>query len=536
MPNELDFLDTLHPVYVRCRDEWRRNERRGFGAYAADLMQFTGEDPLLYALRQDRCTYVNFMKGHALGVTGHLRQFSAPAAGSPNFSMGSLGPVRPATEVRPGDESNAERIYYNADGIGRDGLEWPAFFDSVDLRAQYTGHRVLMVETPPLDTPEPSQADVNLGLRTFLAEYSALEMTMWAVQYGVRQFAILRVPVETGQVVDGSWKEADQTPRDGDPFPGRGYYLLVRANCTLLGPKFNTPTGGYWLFRSDKSLVRTRPWGPRLRGQIPLWLHYGEKSSGTVHDPRVSQSPTDPLGRIGVSLMDMLSARDWDAFDAARSGKWFLNADKSVMTDIKQQWDARSINIGVPPAFPEDAATLAALPVDIYDDSSGAVAPAVFQAIIDGKFIEAKEQSFQVVTSAPDSSGLAREMGFAENKVPYLVYRAGLGQGSEQTGIFFTEARMGKVPTGFSRWGRNFTLQPLVDDIDRAFGTLRLNQMRSPTMEPEMALRAIRDRLGGLPLPGGATEETVRAELRTSVEDAKTADAQAGQLGSSFGA
>lgn len=538
---ELDFLDALHPVYRANRAAWQRLERRGYGRAEEELMRFVGESDEVYEARKDRATYVNFMFSHASAVTGHLRMNGAPPPQSDRFSFGTLGRIRPATEVRPGTEDVAEQIYYNIDGVGGDGTEWPVFFDAVDERAQYTGHRVLYCETPPTGGSEVSLPMVRAGIRPYLAEYSPLEMTMWGQSLGRFDFVILRVVTDGPRVVDGSFAgmPADQAAmRHDDPLPGRGYYLLVRRGCAALGEAFRE--GGYWLFRPDKELIRHRLWGTALGGEIPLWLHYGEQSRGTTAHPALSRSPTEGLGRIGVSLMDMLSARDWDAFDAARSGKWFSPATKNVMEAIKEQWDAKSLHIGIPMAF--DETTGASSVVTVTDDSSGAVAPAVFQAIIDAKFTEAREQSFQALTSLPGSSGVSKERGFEDVKAPYLARRAALRQSSEQNAIRFLEMRAGQAPTGFCLYGRTYNLQPVVDDIDATLETLRLSQLRSPTLEPELVLRSVRERFGSVPLPPsptggtGATEDDVRRELTDSVRAAQAQDAAAQGLQSAFGA
>src|SRR4051794_41111558 len=104
---ELDFLDELHPIYRRSRFRWRQLERRGWGQVALDLMPFPGESDERLALRQDRASYVNFMKSHTLAVTGHLRQFGAPDVSDPmRFSFGALGRIRPAEEVTVRDQTS----------------------------------------------------------------------------------------------------------------------------------------------------------------------------------------------------------------------------------------------------------------------------------------------------------------------------------------------------------------------------------------------------------------------------------------------
>lgn len=547
MGQPLDFLDARHRLYDLWLADWRMNERRAFGKVQLDLLRFLGEDDQRYAKRQDKATYRNFMHAHAASVTGQLRQQGAPDPNSPRFSFGALGRVRPTEEIRPGDGDFGELIYYNVDGVGGDGSEWPVFFDSVDERSQHIGHRILMIEAPPrrvitrgavpVEEPELSRTDFLAGVRPYGVEFSPAHMPMWLDLYGRREFCILRVAHESGKVVDGQWTEPVEVDATG---AGLGYYLLVRRGCTVLGPNYER--GGYWLYSPEKKLVRTGDWN-RTRGEIPLWYHFGEKSRGTEEHPAESRSVTEGLGRVGAGLMDMMSARDWDAFDAARSGKWMANAGKEIMQDIKEQWDAHSLHIGVPPHYDERSNTTH--PVTILDDSAGAVAPAVFQAIIDAKFLEAKEESYQALTSTPGSSGWSKEAGFLEVKAPHLARRASYRQQSEQNAVRFFEMRMGQEPTGFVSYKREYNLTPVVDDIERAFDLLRRTGLRSALIEPELAIMAIQERLGSLPAPPPAAgvdpilpeehEAAVRQELRESVERANRSTDQATSLAASFG-
>jgi hypothetical protein len=547
--NPLDFLDTKGRLYLRWLPTWQMNERRAFGQVTADLMKWAGESDERYTERQNRATYVNFMTAHASAVTGQLRLQGAPTPENGRLSFGSLGPIRSATQVRRGDESLGELAYFNLDGVGGDGSEVPVFTDAVDERAQHTGHRLLMIEAPPArvitpraatvqEPPVISLADVQAGIRPYALEFSPEQMTMHVRRQGRMEFCILRVPQESGKVVDGKWIEPPEIDAAGN---GLGYYLLVRRGCTLLGQEY--ARGGYWLFTASKKLIRTGLWGGRLNGEIPLWYHYGEKNSGTVALPSESRSVTEGLGRVGVSLMDTMSARDWDAFDAAGSRKWFLNADSEVMADVKVQWDLRSQNIGVPPAF--DKNTGESQPVSLYDDSAGAVAPEVFQRIIEAKFAEAREQSFQAITALPGSSGWSKEAGFLEVKAPYLSRRASYRQQSDQTLIYFLEARFGRDPQGFAAWEREYKMTPLVEELEAVLDRLTLSGLRSPTLEPELAIAMVKRRLGGLPVPMTpegqpgdpvAFEQTIRREFADAVEVAATTGAQDAGLASSFGA
>lgn len=546
--DKLAFLDTKHRLWTRWVDVWRMNERRAFGRASLDLMRFTGESDDRYAVRQDRATYVNFMGSHTGAVTGQMRVQGAATPENGRFSLGSLGAVHPITSLHEVDETYGDLVYYNIDGVGGDGSEWPTFMDAVDERAQHAGHRPLMVELPPRNAiganaptvlePELTAADVARGVRPYAVEFAAGQLTMWQRSYGRLDFAIVRVPAESGKVVDGKWVEPADVDAAGN---GLGYYLLVRAGVQTLGPDY--VRGGYWLFRPDKKLVRTGLFGGALAGEIPLWYHYGMKDPGTEAEPSESRSATEGLGRVSVSLMDTMSARDWDAFDAAGSRKWLLNGNPVVAGDVKTQWDARSQIITVPPAFDKQSGE--SHPVTIYDDSAGAVAPAVFQSIIDSKFVEAKEQSFQALTSLPGSSGASKETGFLDVKAPYLARRASLRQQSEQNMVRFMQLRFGRPAAGFASWKRDYTLTPVVEAIDEAIDLLQRGSLRSPTLEPELAILSVKQRTGGLPQPptaDGVTpeapeayEQRIRDELAASVRRAQTATDQANALAGTFG-
>lgn len=476
----LEWMDTKHRVYTLHEKSWEREERRLFGGDAVleEVVQFSGESGASYAARKASATYVNFPKAHAQVVTGQLRLHGpTPEKG---LSFGELGEIRTRDKIN--EPTLAELLYYNTDGVGSDGSEFPAFMDAVDERAQVTGHRWLMVETPQIDsTIRPSkEAAITAGIRPYVVEYSPLDVWNWFFRAGQLQFAVIRVPVGEPTV------EGDQFKTEGDQGDKLGYYLLVRQGYTGLGTEFQG--GGWWLYDHEKKELATKPWTNTL-GQIPLWVHYGEKSQGTTLRPSLSRSSTMELGQIAVSLMNTISARDYDAWDAAASRLYFLGADADVMNVVAGQVAQRSILIGVPVA-----ASLAGTTdnrVQVYDGSMGAVPADVFKTIIEAKFNEAKEQSFQKITSTPESTGISKEAGHQEEKAPFLARRAALRQGSEQTLIYFAELRSGFTkPKGYSKYEREFDLAPVVDDIDAMLSTLKRSWLRSPTWEADLILRA----------------------------------------------
>jgi hypothetical protein len=323
----------------------------------------------------------------------------------------------------------------------------------------------------------------------------------WLLHNGRLEWIVFREPV---------------TPDSG---PGEdGYYLLVREGheSKRLGSRFKE--GGWWKYDPDKALLPQaaghQRWESALAGQIPVWVHYGHKGRGTTQRAAMSRSSTYELGQIAVSLMNVIHARDYDYWKACSSELFFLGANPNVMDEIAKQ--KGNIYKGVPLA--EGGPVGEGQRVAIHDASMGAVTAQVSESIVKAKFAEAREQSYQQVTSTPDSSGRSKEAGYQEQKAPYLATRAALMQQSENTLLYFWELRSGfSSPAGYSLWPREFDLAPLVDDIDATFDTLKRSGLRSPTAEAMMMLAAMRER-GVIVNP--TKEKDIESELEDSAQAA----------------
>jgi hypothetical protein len=512
MPIDWSFLDYTSPIYDSHKDEWEEEERRleGGKAILAELTRFESETTDMYAARQKQATYINFPKAHAATITGQLRMHApTPEKG---LSFGELGEIRSRDQI---DEPTlAELAWYNVDGVGQDGSEWPAWFDDVDVWAQATGHRWLMVEAPRAEIQgRPSVEQVRNGMRLFAVHRSPLAAQNWLVQNGQLQWIVFRDPMEDFSLVDGAF-----TKRPNNQMM---YYVLVRQGYEGLGAGFKE--GGWWRLDPQKRLFDGteghRTW-QNTNGQIPAWPHYGHRSRGTYARPSLSRSSTMELGQIAVSTMQAISARDYDFWRACESKVFFLGADPEIMAEIAKQKD--NVYIGVP--LVQTATVGQMQQVAIFDASTGAVAANVSQAIITAKFDEAREQSFQQITSTPDNSGVSKAAGFNEQKAPYLATRAALRQQSENTAIYFWELRSGyPKPKGYSVWPREFDLAPLVDDIDAMFTTLRMaSGPRSPTLEASMVLSAAQER-------GVITDPKMEKKIEAELQDSASAAADSAQ-------
>jgi hypothetical protein len=244
-----------------------------------------------------------------------------------------------------------------------------------------------------------------------------------------------------------------------------------------------------------------------------MWIHYGQRDRGTPDHPALSKSSTMELGQIAVALMNVRSAYIANYWDACSPLTLLLGAGPTEMKALAEQIEARGIYAGVP--FPTDS-TGAAQGLSVHEASASAVPAAISDQVISSLYAAAREQSFQQITSTPESSGESKKAGHAENKAPILAMRARERQQSENTLIHYFEKRFGVVtPSGSSEWPTDFNLEPLTDAIDAAFDTLRKSKLRSKTAEVGMVLTSLSER-------GVVNDEnrgTVQTELDQSYDD-----------------
>jgi hypothetical protein len=495
------FLDTVHLEYYARRDAWIREERRLMGGdeVLTELTNFDWEDKngAHYRGRQSKAVYPNIGLQHAATITGHLAKHRP----LPNKGMdfGTLGQVRARDKINS-TPTRGELIWYNINGVGNDGAQFDAWLDDVDIRAQATGHRWLMVESP---TSRPTNYNDELrGMRPFAVEYSPLLVTNWYFANGQLRWAVVRVQTQAMKVVNGVF--------DVRYVNRLGYYLLVADGEDSLGDQYRE--GGWWTFTPERRFIAHERWTNTL-GQIPLFRHFGRMSTGTTSNPASSASDTMELGQLAISMMNARSAREFDFWDACASKVYFLGADSEVMKVVVDGWSSSNL-IAVPPKRNEDGTST---PVTVHDGSTGAVISTVADALEKAQWEMARELSISKVTSTPNSSGASKDAGFAEASAPDLTRRAILREQTENMLLYFFELRFGaQTPRAYALWPREFDLEPLVDDIDAMFDTLRRSSVTSGTMEVELILQSLVER--GL-ITDTATLATIKDELSQAFLD-----------------
>lgn len=544
---QYDWLDSKHPVWeagmkgaavaggefsrahgVRQSKEigpWLRNERRlrGGDDALAELARFDWESGELgdvrYRARQAQATYINFPEMLVNAIVGHLsREAPTPEKG---LTFGGLGHVRRAEERDPSRPTRAEMLYFNCDGVGNDGSQWPNFWTGVAKRAMATGHRWLFVESgakPPKNGVQATEDDELAGRRPYLVEFGPDKVINWHHEEGRLAFAVVRVPDRSPRLVDGKLV--------GNAFT-QGYYLMVRRGFQGFGEAF--AQGGWWLFDHErKPITVAGPDGqpkPRMGtwehtgGEIPLVLVPYERDTGSEERPAISRSAITELGQIAVSYMNLSSGADFDAWEASSSVQVVVGADPAGFNLMAEKMAEgnRIVPLPSPQTDPEK------IP-QIFDASTGAVVADVFKARLTQKLEEARLTALQEASGTPDSSGESKRAGFKEHTAPKLAAFAAELENAMNSVLYFAERRWGITsPSAECQWPREFDLTPLLDDIGLIFDLVERAGVRSATLAAELVMRAVREKRA---ITDEAVLQKVGTEIRKAVEARAEAEGQ----------
>jgi hypothetical protein len=522
MPN-LDWLDDTHEVFDANVERWEQNERRLRGGdYVIDeLRPFLWEslpggaadpnNPIVmpgthYLARQSAATYLNFPEMYTTTMVGHLAR-GRPLPGT-GLSFGGLGEVRRERDFAL--PSPAEQVYYNADGVGNDGSQWDNFWFGAWQRAAATGHRWIFVEAPS-SRPQSRLEEIQ-GLRPYLTEFSPQQVTNWHFEQGRLAFIVVRIAVRN-PVVD-----SDGALQGNVPVPG--YLLMVRSGFTNLGDEF--AAGGWWVFNSDKQLVSAGDWRA-TRGDIPIWPLFYERDTGVVSSdeavyvsiPAMSRPGTTELGQAAIAYMNLSSAADYDAWDAASSLRFLLGVDRQGFEIARGAWDAGSQIVPVP------ANDNGQIP-QVNDGSGGAVVAGVFDVILKRKLQEVERLAMQEATGSPDASGVAKQVGFVDLKAPRLANVASEIEQSQNVAIYFLELRWGKTPSGSVVWPREFDVVNIADDIMDVFNAEKVSGYKSPTLGARLMVRMAQEK--GF-IVDDADAQKIESEYENSAKMAAAASA-----------
>lgn len=509
------FLDSEHEIYTQWKQEWRRNERRSAGGTAVlkelHAFQYEREGGDQHQARKDQASYLNFMDEAGRALSGHLaRQAPEPDHG---LQFGTLGRV--TREEGQSDPSRAELLYYNADGVGRDGSQWDAWWSSAIRRAMHTGHRWIFVDAPK-ERPTTLQHILD-GRRPYLREFSPLAVRDWHYEAGRLQYAIARFRHRKPRIQGGQFSQNS----------GQGYLLLVRRGFDGLGAEYSG--GGWWKFSPKKESLDHGDW-EGTGGDIPMAPLFYERWEGTEDIPAISRPGTTEVGQVAVAYMNLASAARFDAWSAGASMTFLLGVTPDQYRVAADKLLEGSLLIPVPPV-PETGAV-----PQVYDASSGAVVQGVFDGLLSGLREEAQELTMKEATSAPESSGESKRMGFGELKSPRLADMAQNLETAQNTALYFLEKRFMTAgqgePTASVRWPREFDLRELVDDIRAHMDLERTSGLRSKTVGVKGMVQAARQHRV---IESDEELETVKEEYEAAFDRREENESRAGRLGAELG-
>lgn len=506
MAGQYGWIDTRHPVHaawtkgaavaggefdpgtgMRQTAEvgaWERNERRLRGGDDAldELAFFDWErgprGQTRYESRKAQATYINFPELLVGTVVGHLsRRQPMPGKG---LTFGGLGDVRSDAERNPSEPTKAEMLWFNCDGVGNDGSQWPNFWAMQARLAMATGHRWIFVESSaraPANGVVPTDADEFAGRRPYLVAFGPQKVINWHYEEGRLAFAVLRVPDRRPRLVDGRMMGNDST---------MGYLLLVRRGWTGFGEAFQE--GGWWLFDHSREMVegKHRDWAS-TNGEIPLVQLFYERDEGTEQRPAVSRPATTELGQVAVSYMNLSSAADFDAWDSGSSVQVILGADPPGFNLLLEKLAEGSRWV----PLPSPQANSDKIP-QIHDGSTGAVIADVFDKRLAQKFEEARHLALMEPSGTPDSSGESKRAGFDESKAPRIARFASEIEQAMNSVLYFVERRWGvQAPKAYCEWPRDFDLASLTDDISEVFDLQAKSGLESPTLTAKLMTQAV---------------------------------------------
>lgn len=528
-----DWLDLKTATYQRWVETWKLNENRMRGGQdvLCELKRFDWELPsglpeymnaqfdigtgagrdakavgLLkhdelnhYQRRQREATYPNYPDQLAKGLVGFLQRVTPQPGQGLNF--GRLGEVRRATEgAQP---TMAELVYFNADGVGNAESQWDNFWAGAMQRAMATGLRWIFVDAPQVKDSSRtiSLADVLAGQRPYLVEFSPVSVPFWIFEDGKLQAAIVRICKPT-IVQKGDSFEIDDTPM---------YLLLVRKGYAAFGATYEP--GGWWIFDKDKQpTAQTGNWDS-TGGEIPMAPLFYERDKGSADKPSIARPATTELGSLAVSYMNLASAADFDAWDAASSLTFLIGVDPGTFNTALDKLKEGSRWIPLPGVANSNKNP------EVRDGSMGAVTGDIFDKRLAAKREEAAHMAALEASSAPSATGVSKAAGFIEVKAPRLALMASELETCQNAILRFLELRFGNVgdgqPRAVVRWPRQFDVGNIGQEVESFFAMERLAGLRSPKAEVQMMMRYMQEK--GL-LTKDADEITVKKELTAFAE------------------
>lgn len=450
-----------------------------------------------YRFRQLMATYLNFPDLLATAMIGQLMA-RRPTPGA-NLDFGAMGKIgRKRDRNNPTD---AELVYFNADGVGNDGSQWDNYWGGALYRAMATGHRWIYVDAPTRTTRIRSRM-VAGNLRPYITDFSPLSAPQWVYEDGQLQQLTFMIPSRRIRM------EGDElVGNDGD----EDWLIMTRAGFTGFGNFF--AEGGFWHVDPDGVVIKEGRWN-RTKGEIPvfplffrrdyptrrsqypfslnLWRRYRSQGPRSgVYRQAMSIPAITELANAAVGYMNLSSAADFDAWDAAASVQFLRGVDKAGydLAMKKLQQGSRYVPLPANTEFETPQTPI------VQDASMGATAATVFDLALKRKLDEVSRLAATQATQAPDSSGLSKSAGFGEAKVPRLALLASELEAAQNSALRFLELRFGAAnPSAQVIWTRKFNLVELTDEIESFLQLEALAGIHDQELDAKALVMAARDK------------------------------------------
>lgn len=505
------WLTVKSPMYEECVEEWERNERLILGGrdvVNSELILYDWEevDGDRARGRKDSAMYTNFVDRFAEVMTGHIwRQRPTP---EDTLDFGGLGEVRRERDLAK--PTPAELIFYNADGLGRDGTQWDPYWQSVAKMAVATGHRWVYVEGPP-EQPK-SRADEINGMRPYLSDYSPRAVLNHHYERGQLAFAVIKRGVRSPKIVRGALQ--------GNK-PSTEYLLVTREGFSDYGETY--AQGGWFLFDEEGNEIDREEGWVDTEGEIPLVPLYYDRVRPQEAMNRMSRSGTTELGAAAVLHMNLESAASWDLWDAAASAIALAGVDQEgykLFIDIVKGGSRYA-----PLKMNEDSKTVPA----VRDLSMGAAVAQAFKVRIEQVKETVVELMLNEIQVSPDASGSARRTSWTDVRSHKLSTFAANIETAQNAVLSWLEGMWGERGRSASvEWKREFDLIDPLASASLFFETENAAGVTSPTLKTKI-LVSVAKSIGFL----GDDEEQqkVEAEYDKSAKQQEDAKEQLAQIG-----
>lgn len=440
-----DFVKEEHPGYTQCVEGWKRQELRlhGGSRVLEELRKFAWEEEggVHVTGRKTEAVYPKYPERLATTLVGHLfRQAPIPGEG---LSFGKLGLVRRLNQID--FPSPAELAYYNADGMGNDGSQWDAFWGAEAKNAVATGHRFIEVSGPP--TRALNRLQELEGRRPFLIGHSPVEVINYYHENGRLMMAVIKRHVRNLRLDANGSLAGNKGEAQHLLMVARGFKVF---DSVLPGISAN---GGWVIISSDLEDIEDAGDYKVTGGEIPLIPLFYERKKPSEDDWAISRSGTEEVGNAAVSYMNLSSAADYDAWDAASSAIGLSGLDEDgfnlAMAKLK----------GGSKYFPLKRSADATQNPDVHDASLGAVTEQVFTGRLTMKDKEVEQLMMNEMQSAPYASGTSKQMTWTDTRAPRLTFFASEIEGAQNACIRWLEQYWGKrEPSGVVHWTKKFDL------------------------------------------------------------------------------